>query len=149
MPDGSAAFALAEAAAFFMLERKAENVVILDLRGRAEMCDFFVLGDGMADVQVRAVAESVRDGTAGRGEKVHHVEGLNEGRWVLLDYIDVVVHVFKPEVRGYYQLERLWGDAPRLPVTIDHYRDPEVQARQVGLPGLPPPVTREDASDGT
>jgi ribosome-associated protein len=140
LPDDSDAFALAEAAAFHMLTKKAEDVVILDLRGRADICDFFVIGTGQADVQVRAIAAAVADGLAATGETVHHVEGLSEGRWALLDFVDVVVHVFKPAVRSYYRLEQLWADAPGLEITPEHFDDPRVRDRQQQRAGrFPPP----------
>jgi ribosome-associated protein len=94
-------------------ENKAEDVVILDLRGLTDACDFFVIASGNSDTQVRGIAEHVVE-TLERGGfgSPWHVEGMGPGRWVLLDYIDFVVHVFHHELRSYYQLERLWGDAP-------------------------------------
>ncbi len=95
------------------LERKALDVVALDLRGISSATDFFVLASGASDVQVKAVANHIVDELKKEGQRPAHVEGLEGGRWVLLDYIDVVVHVFHPEARDFYQLESLWGDAPR------------------------------------
>ena len=95
------------------LERKAQEVVALDLRGINSATDFFILATGTSDIQVRAIAEHVVDEMKKEGERPDHVEGMDGGRWVLLDYIDFVVHVFHPEARGFYQLESLWGDAPR------------------------------------
>lgn len=88
---------------------------VLDLRGLTDAADFFVIGSGTSDVQVRGIAENVIEQVerAGGGAP-WHVEGLAAGRWVLLDYVDVVVHVFHHELRAYYQLERLWGDAPAV-----------------------------------
>jgi ribosome-associated protein len=93
--------------------KKADDVRVLDLRGLTDAADFFVIGSGTSDVQVRGIAENVIEQVerAGGGSP-WHVEGLAAGRWVLLDYVDVVVHVFHHELRAYYQLERLWGDAP-------------------------------------
>jgi ribosome-associated protein len=90
-------------------------VRVLDLRGLTDAADFFVIGSGTSDVQVRGIAENVIEQVerAGGGPP-WHVEGLAAGRWVLLDYVDVVVHVFHHELRAYYQLERLWGDAPAV-----------------------------------
>ena len=93
------------------LSKKAENVVSMDLRGLTAACDFFVVCHGTSDVQVRAIASAIKDGLSDEGEKVWHVEGYEGKRWILLDYIDVVVHVFDADTRDYYQLERLWGDA--------------------------------------
>jgi len=95
------------------LERKALDVVVLDLRGISTATDFFVIASGTSDVQVKAIAEHVVDELKKAGVRPAHVEGMNGGRWVLIDYIDFVVHVFHPSARGFYQLETLWGDAPK------------------------------------
>jgi ribosome-associated protein len=76
--------------------------------------DFFVIASGTSDTHVRGIADLVQERMQQAGSRTHHVEGLGAGRWVLLDYIDVVVHLFHPEARAFYQLERLWGDAPEL-----------------------------------
>jgi ribosome-associated protein len=94
-------------------ERKAYDVVALDLRGISSATDFFVVASGNSDVQVKAIAEHISEELRGEGTRASHVEGLKGGRWVLLDFIDVVVHVFHPQAREFYQLETLWGDAPR------------------------------------
>jgi ribosome-associated protein len=105
--------ALALAAAREALKKKAQDVVVLDLRSLTGVCDFFVIVTGMADTQVRAIADQVEEGLREQGHKVWHVEGYASGRWVLLDFVDVVVHVFHHETRVLYQLERLWRDAAR------------------------------------
>ena len=94
-------------------ERKAHDVVVLDLRGISSATDHFVLASGRSDTQVKAIAENIIDEMKKEGQRPAHVEGLQGGRWVLLDFIDVVVHVFHPHARDFYQLENLWGDAPR------------------------------------
>jgi ribosome-associated protein len=94
------------------LERKAQAVVALDLRGISSATDFFVLATGTSDVQVRAISEHVMDELAKDGVKPLHVEGLDRGRWVLMDFVDFMVHVMHPSARDFYQLELLWGDAP-------------------------------------
>jgi len=127
------AFLLAEAAAHWILTKKGEDVLVLDLRGRSDVCDFFVIGSGNSDIQVKAIGSAVRDGLLENGQKPLHVEGQNEARWVLLDYVDVVIHVFQPEARQYYLLERLWGDAPQLALNEDYFADAEVQARHPEL----------------
>ena len=99
-------------AAALALDRKAEGVVALDLRGVSSATDFFVLATGNSDIQVRAIAEHVIEGLAEEGMRPLHVEGMDRARWVLLDFVDFVVHVFHPQARGFYQLELLWGDAP-------------------------------------
>jgi len=137
MPDASAGFALAELAAYYALEKKAEAVVLLDLRGLSDVCDFFVIATGHADVQVKAIARAVAVGLHRAGQDPVGSEGLESGRWALLDYVDVVVHVFRPEVRDYYQLERLWDDAPSLAITPDHLRGEGFRARHGELPPSP------------
>ncbi|MCE5272381.1 ribosome silencing factor [bacterium] len=95
------------------LGKKAEDVQILDLRKVSDLADFFVVCEGYTDIHVRSVAEFVIDEVEKRfNSRPNHVEGMENGRWVLLDYFDYVVHVFQPEARRFYQLERLWGDAP-------------------------------------
>ena len=98
------------------LERKAFGVVVLDLRGISSATDWFVIGSGSSDIHVRAIADHVIEELKKEGERPGHVEGLEGGRWVLVDYIDFVVHVFHPSAREFYQLETLWGDAPRYEV---------------------------------
>ena len=93
---------------------KGNHLVVLDLRGLTEATDFFVIASGTSDAHVRGIAESVMEKLDRRGHRTHHVEGLNGGRWVLLDFVDFVIHLFHPETRSFYQLERLWGDAPEL-----------------------------------
>jgi len=93
-------------------ERKARDVMVLDLRGISSATDFFLLATGRSDVQVKAIAQHIVDELRDDGHRPNHVEGLQGGRWALLDYIDFVVHVFHPQARAFYQLENLWGDAP-------------------------------------
>ncbi|MGH7754145.1 MAG: ribosome silencing factor [Gemmatimonadales bacterium] len=97
-----------------LADRKAIEVTVLDLRGLSGATDFFVIASGTSDTHVRGIADHVLSALGPKGIKPHHVEGLEGGRWVLLDYIDFVVHLFHPELREFYQLERLWSDAPVL-----------------------------------
>ncbi len=108
------------------LELKAQDVVALDVRNVASFADTFVLATGTSDRHVRAIADRVREAVATRGEPSFGVEGYDEGRWVLLDLSDVIVHVFLAEVREHYALERLWSDAPIL--------DPGVEAARSMAP---------------
>jgi ribosome-associated protein len=101
----------AQAAAALCLDLKANDVVILDLEGVSDMTDCFVIASGSSDTHVRAIAEHVAEEMKKRGFRPHHVEGLTQGRWALVDFVDFVVHVFHPTLRSFYQLERLWGDA--------------------------------------
>lgn len=104
--------ALARAAGRLALEKKAFDVRILKLKELTSVCDYYVIASGDADVQVKAIARDVYDGLAKMGYKPSGREGVREGNWVLLDYIDVVVHVFYEPTRRFYALEKLWGDAP-------------------------------------
>ena len=94
------------------LEKKGFDVRILKLKELSSVCDYFLIVSGEADLHVKAIAESVVEGLKKAGERPMHVEGMTEGNWVLLDYIDVIVHVFREPTRQFYTLERLWGDAP-------------------------------------
>ena len=80
------------------------------------MADFFVIASADADVQLRAAADRIQEGLEADGEAVWHTEGYESGQWIVLDYVDVVCHLFLKEKRAFYQLEKLWGDAPRIPV---------------------------------
>ena len=108
---------LAREAARLTLTKRAEAVVILDLRALQGVCDYFVLATGHSEVQVRAIADAVDEGMAALGQKPWHTEGYEARRWILLDYVDVVVHVFHAKAREYYLLDKLWGDAGRELVT--------------------------------
>ena len=99
-------------AADLALDRKAVSPVVLDLRGISGATDYFLIVSGTSDTHVRAIAEHVMEEMKKAGNRPDHVEGLRAGRWVLIDYIDFVIHVFHPTARDFYQLERLWGDAP-------------------------------------
>ena len=100
-------------------ELKANDIRVLDLRGVTDMTDFFVIASGTSDTHVRAVAEYIQAGLKDGGVSTTMTEGLTQGRWALLDYADCVIHVFHPTLRQNYQLERLWGDATPVPLTID------------------------------
>ena len=104
---------LARLAARLTLTKRAEEVAILDLRKLDQVCDFFVLATGHSEVQVKAIADAVEDGLRAEGQRPWHTEGYEGRRWILLDYVDVVVHVFHARAREYYLLDKLWGDAGR------------------------------------
>ena len=99
-------------AAELAVDRKATDLLVLDLRGISDATDYFFLLSGTSDMHVRSIAEHVIEELKKEGVRPSHVEGLRTGRWVLIDYIDFVIHVFHPAAREFYQLERLWGDAP-------------------------------------
>lgn len=105
---------LADLIAGYALDKKAQDVVELDLRGVSGFTDAFVLCTGNTDRQVKAIHDAIHFGLKKEhGLLPRRVEGLTESRWVLMDYLDVVVHVFTPEAREFYRLEALWGDVPR------------------------------------
>ena len=93
------------------LDKKAKQIVVIDLDGKTGIADFFVLMTGDSETQIKAIADHIVRELKGQKIRVYHKEGYESLRWVLLDYVDVVVHVFKPETREFYGLERLWGDA--------------------------------------
>jgi ribosome-associated protein len=93
-------------------DRKGVDMLAMDLRGISNATDFFLLVSGTSDQHVRSIAEHIIEDLKKEDVRPSHVEGLRAGRWVLIDYIDFVVHVFHPAARDFYQLERLWGDAP-------------------------------------
>jgi ribosome-associated protein len=97
-------------------DKKAVDLVVLDLRKAAGFTDFFLMASGTNTRQVRAIADGVMEALAEEGVKPAHVEGYDRSEWILLDYFDFIVHVFAPETRVFYGLERLWGNADRIEV---------------------------------
>ena len=109
---------LAQRAATILLDRKGNDVVLLSLKGVSDMTDYFLIASGTSDTHVRALGNSVlEDLKKETGQMANHSEGLPQGRWVLLDYVDFVVHVFHLTLRNFYQIERLWADADVIPIT--------------------------------
>ncbi|MFI5280077.1 MAG: ribosome silencing factor [Gemmatimonadales bacterium] len=94
-------------------ERKAVDGLVLDLHAVSDATDFFIIVSGTSDTHVRAIAEHVIARLREVDVRPYQVEGMTQGRWVLVDYVDFVVHVFHPTLRAFYQLEVLWGDAPQ------------------------------------
>ncbi len=108
---------LAQLAAELALEKKAIEVKILDLREISEITDFFVICSGESDTQLRAISEHLEFQLKSKYDsRPWHIEGYKGAQWILMDYIDVVIHIFLPEKRLYYGLELLWGDAPVMSV---------------------------------
>jgi len=96
-------------------DKKAIDIVVLDLRGVLDYTDFFVVCSGNTERQVKSIHDGIQIGMKNEhGVLPRRVEGLREAGWVLMDYLDVVVHVFTPEHRDFYSLERLWGEVPEL-----------------------------------
>jgi len=110
--------AMAAEIAELAADRKALDIVVLDLRGMIGYADYFVICTGRTDRQARAIHDAIHAGMKSAHALLpRRVEGLPEARWILLDYLDVVVHVFTPDTREYYRLEQLWGEAPSLAVS--------------------------------
>ena len=103
---------LARKAGQLAFSKKGFDVKILKVEEISSICDYFVIVSGEADVQVKAISNSIEDGLFEEGHKPFHREGAKEGHWILLDYLDVVVHIFHEPTRQFYALEKLWGDAP-------------------------------------
>ncbi len=100
-----------------MLEKKANNVTILDVREQTTLTDFFVICDAETDIQVKAIAENVSVKTKElASEPAWQKEGFDTRRWVILDYVNIVVHVFQTNLRSFYNLEKMWSDAVRVEV---------------------------------
>lgn len=116
-PSLDKALACARAA----IDKKAEHVKILDLSGISGFTDYFVICSGMSDRQVQAISSGVESEMDSLGREILSTEGYAEGRWVLMDLGDVVVHVFLDALREYYDLENLWTDAPRIKIPSEFY----------------------------
>jgi ribosome-associated protein len=105
-------------------DKKADDVVLLDLRKATGFADYFLICSGGNPRQIRAIADAIMEALAADGARPAHVEGYQRSEWILLDYFDFIVHIFGPETRLFYSLERLWGNAER-----------------VEIPAAPPPKT--------
>jgi ribosome-associated protein len=105
---------LAELVAHYASDVKAQEIVELDLRGVLGYTDYFVVATGGTDRQVKAVHDRIHEGMKKEhGLLPRRVEGASEARWILMDYYDVIIHIFTPEAREFYRLEQLWGEAPK------------------------------------
>jgi ribosome-associated protein len=108
---------LARVIAEYAADKKAIDVAELDLRGVLGYTDYFVIASGGTDRQTKAIHDRIHENMKKEhGLLPRRVEGLGESRWILMDYLDVIVHVFTPDARDYYRLEQLWGEAPRRAV---------------------------------
>lgn len=110
--DATKAFALA--AAKVAAERHCSDITVLDLRGKSPATDYFVIATGTSNRQMRTVADEICEVAREQGLQRFGRAGYEQARWILLDYVDVVIHIFDSEYRDYYDLELLWGDADRL-----------------------------------
>ncbi len=107
---------LAHVIASLSLEKKASDIIILNVAPLTSMADYFVICSGETNTQVKAIAAHIVDSLKARRNRPQHIEGMVNQEWVLLDYIDVIAHIFQPHKREFYALERLWGDADRTEV---------------------------------
>ena len=106
---------LVQLAAGYAADKKAIDLVALDLRGVAGYTDYFLIATGNTERQVKAIHDAVNEGLKKEHDRLpRRVEGLTQSNWVLLDYLDIVVHVFTPDTRDFYRLEQLWGEVPRV-----------------------------------
>ena len=108
------------------LEKKAFNVRILDIRGISTIADYLVIATGTSDKQVQAIAESIRSGLKMYGKAID-IEGKKEGKWIVIDYGDVIVHIFIEDLRSYYNLDELWSAAPKVAIPEEYqweHREP-------------------------
>jgi ribosome-associated protein len=106
----------ARRAARAALDKKAVDAVILDVQGVSTITDYFVVCSGKSTTHLRTITDAIREDLRDAGVRLLHAEGVPESGWVLLDYGDVLMHVFLEDTRMYYALERLWGDAPSVPL---------------------------------
>lgn len=95
--------------------KKGQNIKILDIRDKSSFSDFFIIANGRSIVQVKALADHIEDKLEDKEIFLDHKEGYENGRWILLDYIHVIVHLFLEEERNFYDIDRLWKDAPSIP----------------------------------
>ena len=98
-------------------DKKAESIVVLDLRKASGFTDYFLVCSGTNARQIRAIADAIMETLGSEGADPAHVEGYDRSEWILLDYFDFIVHIFAPETRMFYGLERLWGNAERIEVS--------------------------------
>lgn len=106
----------AQRAARAAIDKKAIDVLVLDVQGLSSVADYFLVCSGRSTPHVKSISDAIREELKEEGSRPLHAEGQAESGWLLLDYGDVLMHVFLEDTRAYYSLERLWGDAPLLPV---------------------------------
>ncbi len=122
--------AMALEAARAALDRKAENLVILDIKDSSAFTSYFVICSAFSGPQIQAIGDSVRKALADHGVRPSSVEGYGEGRWLLLDFGSVVVHVFLDAIREYYRLEEFWAQSPKVPIPGEFYGPGATHASQ-------------------
>lgn len=107
---------IAQLAAQAAIDKKAIDTVVLDIRGLSLIADYFVIASGNSETQVSAIAKEIKDKMHQNNVDIKGAEGLEQARWILIDTGDVVIHVFHKDERNFYNLERLWGDAPKVEI---------------------------------
>ncbi len=107
----------ARAAAKALCERKGEDIKVIRIRDISSIADYFVIATGSSNTHVKSLADNVEFRLDNEGVSVSHIEGYRSDSWILLDYVDVIVHVFSEEAREYYSLERLWQDGEQVDIT--------------------------------
>jgi len=112
--ENNAAATLAIEAARLASDSHCEDVVVLDLKGVSPVTDYFVIATGTSSRQMRSVADDIAGFGRSIGQPAWHKAGIDSGQWVLLDFVDVVIHLFDEQARGYYDLELMWGEAPHV-----------------------------------
>jgi len=105
----------------FALQKKGKQIAVLNLNGLTSMTDYFVIITGDSDTHIKSIADHILNELKSRNVPVYHKEGFESLRWVLLDYVDVIVHIFRGETREFYSLERLWADAEIKLVTDENH----------------------------
>jgi len=114
-----------------IFSKKGFDVILLDLRKLTAIADYFVICSADSDTQVKAIADEIDSKLAEEGIKSWHIEGYRALSWILIDYVDVVVHIFKKDSREFYKLEKLWGDAPSVKVEDPLLKEKTKTARKV------------------
>jgi len=112
---------LAHNIAFLALEKKGKDITLLNVSAIADFADYFVIVTGDSDIQIKAISDHIEKKLKEKQIKLYHKEGYQSLQWVLLDYVDVLVHIFRPATRALYAIERLWGDAKRKVITEKMY----------------------------
>ena len=108
--DNNSSHSLFEEIINLAFEKKAKNLISLDLRGYSSLTDYFIICHGSSEPQIKAIVDNIRKGTS---SKPRHLEGYENKKWVLLDYFDIIVHVFDEKEREYYSVENIWADVPK------------------------------------
>ncbi|MDH5185823.1 MAG: ribosome silencing factor [bacterium] len=107
----------AERIARLIIDKKGEDILMLDLRRISPVADYFILATAQSPLHSQAITDDLVEKLNEEGYRVHHIEGYRQANWILLDYLNIVVHIFLPEVRIFYGLERLWGDTPKKSIS--------------------------------